>query len=133
MATLISPVKHSVGKNFRKDIRTVEYKEYNFEPNVPVNDLPDEFADSLRATYPDKYFIPEEFKSVPIDEENEEIPSLEKLERTDLHELKKIADFEGIKYGQNISAKTLAKRIHEHNLAPDKDTAETDEAVPEGA
>ena len=134
MATLISPIKHSVSKNFRKDIRTVKFKKFDFEPGQPCEIDETEFADSLHATYPDKYFTPEEWNEkngiIPETDENE-LPSLEELEGKDIHELKKIADLSGIKYAQNISAKTLAARIHEHYTAPDEDTATTDEPVSE--
>lgn len=132
MATLISPIKHSVSKNFRKDIRTVKFKKFDFEPGQPCEIDETEFADSLHATYPDKYFTPEEWNEKNgIVTEEDELPSLEELEGKDIHELKKIADASGIKYALNISAKTLAARIHEHYTAPDKDTATTDEPVSE--
>lgn len=132
MATLISPIKHTVKRNFRIDIRTVKEKVFVFEPGVPVDDIPDEFAKSLHDTYYEKYFYPEEWKAKEGIEESADFPSLEKLEATELHELKKIADELGIKYGQNISSKTLANRIYEHYTAPDEDTASTDEPISVG-
>ena len=129
MATLFSPVKHSITRNFRKDIRTIITKTFVFEPGKPCNDIPEDYAKDLEATYPDKYFTPADWKKRQGQEEetneDDDVPSLEALKAKNVDELKGIADNLGIQYALNISGKTLAERIDTFLKAPAKDTAES--------
>lgn len=137
MATLISPVKHSVTRNFRIDKRTVVTKTFVFEPGKPCDNIPDDYAKDLEATYPDKYFTPADWKKTQGAKadfqskasEDDKVPTLEELKGKSLGDLKAIADGLGVQYGVSISGKTLAERIHTFLQAPAQDTAESTESV----
>jgi len=126
MATLISPIDITLSRKFPTKSGLV-LKTFDFKKGVAVPDIPDEYANALKLTYPDRYFTPKEWENRDkiIEEAKEELkhqigdgekvkfPTLEELQSKGLGDLKAIADDMNVRYGPTISPKTLATRIFE--------------------
>ncbi len=129
MAKLISSIDIELSKKFR-DNGADGLREFNFTAGEPL-DVPDEYAASLAATYPERFFTPNDWKNREgflkqntneanklaggSEDDDGEVgtPTLEQLIATDAGELRAIADNLKVRYSPQIGHKTLAQRVFE--------------------
>lgn len=119
---LISPIAHTVHRKFPdpRNPKVFELKVFVFEPGKAV-EVPDEYANALEATAPEKYYTEKEWKGYLVaqglkqeelaEAEGAEIPTLEELKAKDGATLKALADELGIFYAQDSPPKTIALAI----------------------
>lgn len=120
---LISPYKHTVTRNFPspRNSAVLIPKTFEFVHGKEV-EVPDEFAQALESTHPDRYYTKEEWKvyletelansALLAPEVGKKLPTLDELKAKDLATLKVIADDLEVPYSQNVDGKSLATTIY---------------------
>ena len=143
MAKLISSIDTELSKRFRNNGADV-LREFNFTAGKPL-DVPDEYAVALIATYPERFFTPEDWKdrksisaeskkevnkiAKGSEEDEDKTPTLEELIATDAGELRAIADNLKVRFSPLISHKTLAQRVFEflESVSETEETSDTED------
>lgn len=96
----------------------MELSLFEFKVGIPL-EVPDEFANNLHSTYPERYYTEEEWKSYEKAQdkklktiEEEDIPTLEQLKDEEFGDLKAYANELGLPFSSNVEKKTLATSIY---------------------